>query len=103
VSGLGGEELGAQVTRLAVDVAALAWLAKFELRVGGEQALVISWSAEGFFAASLLREASSLVSGNVDQKGATGVHSYRVKCRSMGCSHCCCLNSQCAVEKRNWR
>lgn len=53
VSGLGGEELGAQVAGFAVGIAALAGLAEFELCVRGEEALVVGWPAEGFFADGL--------------------------------------------------
>lgn len=55
VRGLGGEELGAQVTRGRVAVAALARLPELELGVGRKEALVVGWATEGFFAASLYR------------------------------------------------
>lgn len=54
VSGFGGEKLSSEVALgLVICVAALAGLSEFELRVGGLQALVVRWAAEGFFATSL--------------------------------------------------
>lgn len=50
----GGEKLSCEVAlRFVVCVAALSGLAELELCVGGLEALVVGWAAEGFFAASL--------------------------------------------------
>lgn len=53
VRSLGGEQLSGQVARVGFVVDALACLAVFELGVGGEEALVVGWAAEGIFAAGL--------------------------------------------------
>lgn len=53
--GFGGKELGAKVSDIAVGVTALAGLAEFELCMRGEEALVVGWAAEGFFADGLRR------------------------------------------------
>lgn len=54
MEGLGGEQLGGQVARgFVVGVAALPGAAVLELGVGGEEALVVGWAAEGFFADGL--------------------------------------------------
>jgi hypothetical protein len=55
VCGFSGEQLGAEIAGVAVGRAALAGLAEFELGVGGEEALMVGWAAEGFFAAGLGR------------------------------------------------
>lgn len=55
MGGFGGEELSAKVAGVAVGGAALAGLAEFKLGVGGKEALVVGWTAKGFFAASLGR------------------------------------------------
>ena len=51
--GFGGKELGAEVSSVAVGVAALAGLAELELGVGWEEALVVGGTALGFFASGL--------------------------------------------------
>lgn len=49
-----GEQLGCEIARgFFVSVASLAGFAELELRVGGLEALVVGWAAEGFFAARL--------------------------------------------------
>jgi hypothetical protein len=50
---LSGKEFGAEIAGVAISGATLAGLAEFELGVGGEEALVVGWTAEGFFAAGL--------------------------------------------------
>lgn len=55
---LGSKELGAEIAGVAVGGASLARLAEFELGVGGEEALVVGWAAEGFFAARLYKKSS---------------------------------------------
>ena len=57
---LGGEQLGGQVALggavgVVVGRAALAGAAVLEVRVGGEEALVVGWAAEGFLALGLRR------------------------------------------------
>lgn len=55
MGGFGGEELGCEIARGGVvGVAALAGLTELELRVGGLEALVVGWAAEGFFATGLV-------------------------------------------------
>ena len=53
---------------------------KLELRVRWEEALVVGWSAEGFFAAGLETLAGYLILN-------PSRVAYRVKCRSMRCGH----------------
>lgn len=53
MSGFGGEELGAEITGFLVDGTALAWFAEFELGMGGKEALMVGWTAEGVFATRL--------------------------------------------------
>lgn len=79
MGGFGGEELGAQVARVAVGVAALAGLAEFKLGVGWEEALVVGGAAERFFAAGL----DLLVDTGWVGKGGT----YRVEGGSVGGGH----------------
>lgn len=54
MGGLGGQELGAQVPCLLVGGAALACFPELELGVCWEEALVVGWTAECLFAASLV-------------------------------------------------
>ncbi len=58
MGGLGGEQLGSQVVRavLVVGVAALARAAVLELRVCGEEALMVGRAAKGVLATGLSRE-----------------------------------------------
>lgn len=57
----GGQEFGAEIAYLVLLVgrAALARLAELELRVRWEEALVVCWSFEVFFSASLRGELAS--------------------------------------------
>jgi len=53
VRSLGGQELSAKVACVAVGVTTLPSLAKLELCIGREQALMVCGTSECFFAAGL--------------------------------------------------
>jgi hypothetical protein len=53
VRGLGGKELGAEVSLATVGITTLAGLAELELGVGWEETLVVRGTAVGFFASGL--------------------------------------------------
>lgn len=53
MGGFGSEELGSEVARGFLSIAALTGLTIFELGVGWEEALMVGWTSEGFFATGL--------------------------------------------------
>ena len=84
---LGGEQLRGEIVTTVVLIiagASLTGLAELELGVCGEESLMVSRAAEGFFASCL-----DILLASIELEGELQRMTYGVKGRSVSCGHVC--------------